>query len=132
MELLSRVQLPHASHVKRGLASLDEAWPQSADVPRLTRPNHMETTKYYVYILFSQKDKKFYVGSTGDLKKRFSSHKSGEVISTRNRRPLIIIHYEYFISKKDALAREKYLKSGYGHEQLESMLKNTLVNLRQT
>lgn len=92
----------------------------------------METTKYYVYILFSQKDKKFYVGSTGDLKQRFSSHKRGEVISTKNRRPFILIHYEYFVSKRDALAREKYFKSGYGHEQLESILKNTLLNLRHT
>ena len=90
----------------------------------------METIKYYVYVLFSQKDKKFYIGSTGDLKKRFSSHKRGKVVSTSYRGPFTLIHYEYFVSKRDALAREKYLKSGYGHEQLENMLKNTLNDLR--
>ena len=76
------------------------------------------------------KDKKFYIGSTGDLKKRFSNHKRGEVTSTSYRGPFSLIHYEYFISKRDALAREKYLKSGYGHEQLEIILKNTLYVLR--
>lgn len=81
--------------------------------------------------MFSQKDKKFYIGSTGDLKKRFSNHKRGEVVSTSYRGPFNLIHYEYFISKRDALAREKYLKSGYGHEQLESVLKNSLINLRK-
>ena len=91
----------------------------------------MEITKYYVYILFSKKDKNFYIGSTGDLKKRFLNHARGEVVSTSNRGPFLLIHYEYFISKKDALAREKYLKSGYGHEQLESILKNTLLALRK-
>ena len=86
--------------------------------------------KYYVYILFSEKDKKFYIGSTKDLKRRFSQHKRGENVSTSYRGPFMLIHYEYFISKKDALAREKYLKSGYGHEQLESILKNTLFRIR--
>jgi len=91
----------------------------------------MENTKYYVYVLFSEKDKKFYIGSTGDLKKRFSNHVKGEVVSTKYRGPFLLIHYEYFLSKKDALARERYFKSGYGHEQLESILKNTLFNLRK-
>lgn len=91
----------------------------------------MENIKYYVYVLLSRKDKKFYIGSTGDLKRRFSQHTRGENVSTSYRGPFDLVHYEYFISKRDALAREKYLKSGYGHTQLESILKNTLMNLRK-
>ena len=86
--------------------------------------------KYYVYILFSNLDKGFYIGFTSDLKKRIGKHSRGEVVSTKTRRPLTLIHYEYFISKKDALAREKYLKSGYGHDQLKAFLKNTLKILQ--
>lgn len=78
------------------------------------------------------KDKGFYIGSTSDLKKRFGNHTRGEVKSTHSRRPLKIIHYEYFISKKDALAREKYLKSGYGREQLGNILKNTVNQLKHS
>lgn len=85
---------------------------------------------YYVYVLFSLKDKGFYIGSTSDLKKRFGNHRRGEVKSTHFRRPIILIRYEYFINKKDALAREKYLKSGYEREQLGSILKNTVNQLK--
>jgi putative endonuclease len=85
--------------------------------------------KYYVYILYSLIDKKFYIGSTADLKKRFSQHINGHVKSTQHRQDLKLIHYEYFINKTDALAREKFLKSGYGHEQLRAFLKRTLLSL---
>ena len=86
--------------------------------------------KYYVYVLFSLKDKKFYVGFTADLKERFKKHQNGEVISTKHRRPLILIHYEYFVDKDDAKAREIFLKSGFGREQLRQSLKRTLLNLK--
>jgi putative endonuclease len=83
---------------------------------------------YYVYILFGR-DENFYIGYSSNLKKRLKAHASGKVASTRHRRPLKLIHYEYFINRKDAKAREKYLKSGAGHEQISKFLKNTLVNL---
>lgn len=54
------------------------------------------TTRYYVYTLFSIKDKKLYTGFTTNLKDRLSRHAHGEVRSTVNRRPLKLIHYEYF------------------------------------
>lgn len=82
--------------------------------------------KYYVYILKSLSDSKLYIGLTSDLKRRFHDHMYGKVKSTKHRRPLELIHYEFFTSKEDASAREVYLKSGYGHEQIYAMLKNTL------
>ena len=66
---------------------------------------------YYVYTLLSLKDKKFYNGFSTDLRNRLSQHARGEVRSTKNRRPLKLIHYEYYINKKDAKAREVFLKS---------------------
>ncbi len=85
--------------------------------------------KYYVYVLISLKDKKFYVGFTTDLRARFKKHQTGGVVSTRYRRPLMLIHYEYFIDKNDAKAREIFLKSGFGRKQLRLALKRTLVGL---
>lgn len=82
--------------------------------------------RHYVYVLLSLEDKKFYTGLTTNLKKRLQEHARGEVKSTRNRRPLKLIHYEYFISKEDAEAREKFFKSGFGREQLRLALKKTL------
>jgi len=84
--------------------------------------------RYYVYTLFSLRDKKFYTGFTTNLKDRISRHARGEVKSTANRRPLRLIHYEYFVNKEDALAREVFLKSGFGRKNLKSALKRTLNN----
>lgn len=86
----------------------------------------------YVYLLFSEKDKGLYLGFTENLKKRFFAHESGLVRSTKFRRPLKLIHCECFVDKKDAKARERYLKSGYGRQQLKSQLKNIFRKLESS
>lgn len=63
---------------------------------------------FYVYILKSTIDNRFYVGYTIDLKKRLDSHNQGKVYSTKNRRPFDLIYYEFCLNKNDALHREKY------------------------
>jgi putative endonuclease len=80
---------------------------------------------YYVYIL-RDKNNKLYVGFSSNLKRRLHEHATGRVISTKNRRFLRLVHYEYFINKKDAKQREIYLKSGFGRQQVKSFLKKTL------
>ncbi|MFA5954345.1 MAG: GIY-YIG nuclease family protein [Patescibacteria group bacterium] len=87
----------------------------------------MDSNKYYVYILKSSVDQELYIGFTANLKQRLQSHAQGKVLSTKHRRFLKLIHYEYFINKEDAKAREVFLKSGYGHQQLKSFLKRTLT-----
>ncbi len=69
---------------------------------------------WYVYILRSQVDKKLYVGSTNDLKRRLREHNDGSCESTRDRRPLEL--EAYIAVREEAVARslEKYLKSGSG------------------
>lgn len=83
--------------------------------------------RFYVYILLSRKDNKFYVGYSEDLEKRIKEHFERKVTSTKYRLPLILIHYEYFINKADAKAREVFLKSGFGRRQLRLSLKRTLI-----
>jgi len=85
--------------------------------------------KYWVYVLISLVDQKFYVGFTTDLKRRLSEHTNGLVISTKHRLPLKLVHYEYFINREDALAREKFFKSGFGRTQLRQSLKRTMLEL---
>ncbi len=85
--------------------------------------------KYYVYILYSLRDGGFYIGFTTDLKKRLTLHTSNLVPSTKFRTPFKLIHYEYFINRDDALAREKFLKSGFGRKQLKEFLKRTLSTI---
>jgi len=67
---------------------------------------------YYVYVLKSEKDGNMYVGCTGDLRERVALHNAGQVKSTRDRRPFELVYYEACRNQKDALRREKYLKTG--------------------
>jgi len=46
---------------------------------------------FYVYILFSKKDKLLYTGYTDDLRSRYNAHTNGYVKATKHRRPLTII-----------------------------------------
>ena len=85
--------------------------------------------RYYVYILYSLHDKGFYIGFTTNLKLRLIKHARGEITATKFRRPLKLIHYEYFINENDAKAREKFLKSGFGRKQMKEALKRTLNQL---
>ena len=80
----------------------------------------------YVYILESQKDSGWYTGYTSDLRKRLSEHQNGHTHSTKYRRPWELIYYEACLSEADAIAREKYLKSGMGKRYLRNRLKKYL------
>jgi putative endonuclease len=76
---------------------------------------------YFVYILKSLKDQKRYIGFTGDLERRILEYNSGLVKSTCNRKPLELIYCEEFEFKEQAMAREKFFKSGRGIEFLKSI-----------
>ncbi|HUT86098.1 MAG TPA: GIY-YIG nuclease family protein, partial [Elusimicrobiales bacterium] len=73
---------------------------------------------YYVYILLSIKDSKFYIGYSADLKIRIKAHQSGQVISTKTRLPLKLVYYEAHLSKTDAKRRESYFKTAKGKSSL--------------
>lgn len=73
---------------------------------------------YYTYVLKSLKDNQLYIGSTQDLKRRFSEHQSGKVKSTINRTPFELLFYEAYQARSVALRREKYLKSSDGHKDI--------------
>lgn len=82
---------------------------------------------YYTYVLRSEKDDKFYVGFTEDLKLRFEKHSKGQVEATRDRRPLKLIYYEACLSQDDATKREKYLKTYHGKMFIRKRLKSYLT-----
>src|SRR3989344_5860125 len=98
----------------------------------MSRTKTLDVLKgFFVYVLFSIKDKKFYVGFTHNLDQRLKEHFSGNVDSTRSRRPFQLIHYEYFVSENDAIRREVYLKGGNGKSALKIQLKEMLRELRK-
>jgi len=82
---------------------------------------------YYTYVLMSEKDSKYYIGYSKNVKLRFEQHNKGLVESTKNRRPFKLIYFEACLSEKDALHREKYLKTHYGRMFIKNRLKSYLT-----
>ena len=78
---------------------------------------------YYVYVLRSLKDHGYYIGSTSDLRNRFKEHQEGKSPSTKHRRPWQLVYYKACRAKKDALIRERYLKTAWGKRYLKNRIK---------
>ncbi|MDO8600785.1 MAG: GIY-YIG nuclease family protein [bacterium] len=76
-----------------------------------------------VYVLRSLKDGNLYVGRTENLAKRLEEHQKGRVKSTKERRPLRLVYCEASNNIKDAVHREKYLKTAWGKRYLKHRLK---------
>ena len=72
---------------------------------------------YYLYILKSVKDNKYYIGSTSNIEKRMEYHNKGYSKATKYRRPLKLVYCESYDTKTEALKREilikKYKSSKY-------------------
>jgi len=71
---------------------------------------------FYVYILKSLKNGRFYIGSTNNLERRLNEHNSGKSKYTSLTRPFVLIFKEEYLSCSEAMRREKFLKSGRGRE----------------
>ncbi len=85
---------------------------------------------YYVYVIQSEKDGEFYTGFTDNLERRIREHNNRQEPSTKPRAPFKLIYYEGCIAKRDAEAREKYLKSSKGKQYLKIRIKYYLKSLR--
>src|SRR3989344_4371571 len=95
---------------------------------------------FYVYVLKSIKDGKYYIGYTGNLRKRLEEHKMGKSKSTKHRGEFELISYEACKDELDAKfgapklkvwgkkLREKYMKTTPGLQYLAKRLRN--FNLR--
>ncbi|WP_338218624.1 GIY-YIG nuclease family protein [Algoriphagus sp. oki45] len=78
---------------------------------------------FVVYILFSPSTGKTYTGMTSDLITRFHFHNQKSTKGfTIKYRPWIVVHVEFFQSKKQALERELELKSGKGRDWVRNFI----------
>jgi putative endonuclease len=82
---------------------------------------------HYVYILQSELDKEFYIGQTGNLKRRYSEHQTGRVESTKNRLPIKLLCYEAYNTKEEAARREEYLKTSDGRKDIRKRIIESLI-----
>lgn len=83
---------------------------------------------FYVYLLKSEYNGTLYVGFTPDLRARFIKHNKGLVQSTKRYMPWKLVYYEAYMSKQDALMREKQLKRfAKGFASLKNRIRNSLM-----
>jgi len=76
---------------------------------------------YYVYVLWSEKVKMRYVGSTEAIDARLKQHNSGHARFTRRGIPWILLGTEEYPTKTEAIKREHFLKSGAGRALLDQL-----------
>jgi len=68
--------------------------------------------RYYVYILSNRMRTTFYIGVTNNLARRIEQHRSGSgSVFTGRYNIKYLVYYEVFESIRDAIAREKQLKT---------------------
>ena len=78
---------------------------------------------YYVYVLFSEKLNKRYIGSTHDVNNRLREHNTSKSKFTKTGIPWKLIYQESYQTNLEARRRELFLKSGVGKKLLDQIVK---------
>ena len=77
---------------------------------------------YWVYILYSEKCDRYYIGYSEDVLARLERHNAGLVTATRNCRPYIIKATKNFATEHEARKEEFRLKKQKSRKYLEWLI----------
>ena len=80
-----------------------------------------------MYVLYSDRSHRTYVGQTKDLGARLKKHNAGNVRSTSPYLPWRVIHVEAFATRSEAMKRELWFKMSIGRRFIQSMLKDAIA-----
>lgn len=81
---------------------------------------------YFTYILQSEKDLSYYIGSTNDIEDRIKRHNKGYSRYTKTKLPWKLVYKEEHNTISEARNREFYIKSLKSKIAIEK-----LVNMKQ-
>ena len=82
---------------------------------------------WYVYVLYSVGGGKTYVGFTNDVHRRLFEHNISETKGfTLRYRPWTLIRSELYPTQAEARAREKFLKTGRGRDEIKNYVNDFL------
>lgn len=82
---------------------------------------------YFVYVLKSLKDNKYYIGSTSNLDKRLVRHNKGWSRYTKNKGPFEVAYKEEYITLSETKKREHYVKSLKSKRVIEKLINGAVV-----
>jgi len=77
---------------------------------------------YYVYILYSAKCNRYYIGYCADIEARLQRHNAGMVTATRNCHPFSIRGFKLFKTETEARKEESRLKRQKSRKYIEWLL----------
>jgi len=77
---------------------------------------------YYVYVLKSKKDGKYYTGYTENLERRIQEHNRGKSRSVKGRGPFEVVWVERYDSKSEAMRRERVIKKYKGGRVFKKLI----------
>lgn len=83
----------------------------------------------YVYILKSEKNNKYYIGSTEDYIRRVKQHESGNVTFTRNIRPIKLALVQEYADINEARRIEKRLKKLKRKDYIDKIVKDGFIRM---
>lgn len=78
----------------------------------------------YVYILKSNKNNSYYVGSTSDISRRLTEHNQGKTIYTKNLIPWKLVFYK----KYDTLAQARQVEYKIKRSKSRKLLEQIIIN----
>ena len=85
---------------------------------------------YFVYILQSEKNGRYYIGSTNNLERRLLEHNSGKTKSLKYLRPLKIVFQKEYSHEYEAKQIEKKLKKLKNRNILERIITEKILKLK--
>ncbi len=77
---------------------------------------------YFVYILYSQKCDRYYVGYATDIAARLLRHNNGYVTATKNCRPYTLCKCKSFASETEARQEEARIKKQKSRKYIELLI----------
>ena len=77
---------------------------------------------YYLYVLQSESNGRYYVGHTRDLEERLRRHRHGRSQSTKLRGPFKIVYVEKYGSRSGAAKREVAIKAKKSRLYIERLI----------
>ena len=80
---------------------------------------------YFVYILYSNKLDRYYVGSTGNLEDRLKRHNSGRSTYTKPGIPWNLVYSKEYETRSEAYNEEQFIKSQKSRIYIERLIENS-------